>query len=136
MERKLFAYANIASIIVVGISMLIYTSYFESLPWHHAIEASIPIVFMVFIPILLICGETVIMLKDKLFLDNINPSLPFIAIPFIVLPVFIDPEMSELTTGLGSIFSMIMLALMALSFLVNMKRIKSGVKAKMYRMKK
>lgn len=136
MERKLFAYANITSILVVGISMIVYTSYFEDLPWHHMIEGNVQVLFMAFIPVLLISGETIIMLKNKLSLDNINPSLPFISIPLIILPVFFDRNMGDVTTGLGSIFSMIMLVVIAVSFMINVRIIRYGKKDKMYKMKK
>lgn len=140
MERKIFAYANIIGMIIVGISMMIYISHYEKLNWYTGINDKTHFIFILFIPVMLICGEILITLKRSLPLDILNPILSFLTIPFILFPAIIDKTMGSIATGIGAISSMTMLLIMATSFMYNIKRIKhknGNVKSyKNYRVKK
>lgn len=125
MERKIFAYANIIGMLIVGICMMIYVSYFQNLQWYEGINNKIHWIFILFVPIMLICGELLITMKRSLPIDIINPVLPFITIPCVFFPAIIDIDMGKITTGIGSIISMIMILVMAISFMYNVKRIRA-----------
>lgn len=125
MEKKIFVYANIISMLVVGICMTVYMSFYQRLGWYSQLKDHVNLIFILIVPILFICGETLLTLKSSMPIDRLNASLPFIAILIVIIPAFIDAKIERVLSGIGAMLSMAMLLTMAISFMYNAKKIKN-----------
>ncbi|MCT4662555.1 MAG: hypothetical protein N4A40_11885 [Tissierellales bacterium] len=124
MNRKIFVYANIISMLVMGICMTVYMSFYQNLGWYTQLKDHVNLIFILIVPILFICGETLLTLKRSMPIDKVNASLPFIAVCIVVIPAFIDGRIEKTLSGIGALLSMAMLLIMAISFMYNAKKLK------------
>lgn len=124
MNRKIFVYANVISILVIGICMTVYMSFYQNLGWYTQLKDHVNLIFILIVPILFICGETLLTLKRSMPIDKVNASLPFISVCIVVIPAFIDGRIEKTLSGVGALLSMVMLLVMAISFMHNAKKLK------------
>jgi len=76
-------------------SLMIYSSLFKGLPWYEPSGMQFLVVLAVSVPVFLITGIVLVILRKTLVVSKWNVSLPFLAAVGLSLPIFIDDSLSR-----------------------------------------
>ncbi|CAH2214178.1 hypothetical protein [Tepidibacter aestuarii] len=95
---------NSLYIVVMGFSLMIYTSLNKNLPWYESCGTQFLAIPILSVPILLVLGICLKVLSKKYAMSSLNIKVPFYTIMGMFLPLVIDGGLSKITIAIGTFF--------------------------------
>lgn len=102
-KSTIYSVLSIAQFLVLGFSLIIYTSLNKNLPWHESCGMQFITIFIISVPVLIIIGLGLLTLNKSYPVKRINIMLPFYAALGLGLPILIDGSLSKITITIGTI---------------------------------
>ncbi|PAB60081.1 hypothetical protein [Anaeromicrobium sediminis] len=127
-KKTAYIALHVIELLVLGFSLIIYTSLNKQLPWYESCGTQFLAIFMLSIPSLIFIGIGFIILNKKYELKKLNIKIPFYSAIGLGLPILIDGGLSKITITIGTFLCvmsiLVTIAIMLVHFgIVNLKSV-------------
>lgn len=89
-ESVTYTILTLFQIMILGLALMIYTSFNKNLPWYESCGTQFLVIPMICVPLLLLVGVGLKFLSEKYSISSLNIKLPFYAAAGIFLPIILD----------------------------------------------
>jgi len=117
-KQGLFILLNLSNLLVIGWSLMIYSSLYEWVPWHEGCGMQFIAIFIVSIPAFFVLGIALLILGRFIKISLLNRLLPFIALATFVLPIA-DGGLRGWCIGTGNILGASLVPVLVVSTVAN-----------------
>ncbi|MCY6485756.1 hypothetical protein OW763_15635 [Clostridium aestuarii] len=119
----IYTVLSLVEIVVLGFSLMIYTSLNKSLPWYDGCGMQFLVILIISVPLLLVIGVGLKILSKKYNIRRLNIKIPFLASISIAAPILLDGSLNRVLIAIGGCMCTVFIIITIYLVIVHFKSI-------------